>query len=301
MSGDYESKQARDQRVGHGQPSAPDAVRTSTTRTRRQPEMTAKTTTESKPTSRPKAGSPKPATRPAAKATGRTTRSPKHDPVADKIAEISQTAATKRAERADRTRKAAAVEPAPAKAASKRANVLDQRHTEAQIVAEMKARLAGDPTTHEGWAKVQTEAMIEHRAVQAWRKAGQQGERPATPNLDKVTEINAAGSRPKGQTAKGKPSQPKAPKPAMPVRYCKNGQPMNDGDNCLSSVAYQATKGLADGRPRIGTKELRDLLTGAGIDLSKPWEVTLPNGTVIAMLSDGAEMETQTADLRPAS
>jgi hypothetical protein len=71
---------------------------------------------------------------------------------------------------------------------------------------EARAKAVPDPDTDPAWAVAAEPAVIEdraerlakakaeHQALTAWNAAGQEGEKPATPNLDAMNEAFAAGT-----------------------------------------------------------------------------------------------------------
>lgn len=74
----------------------------------------------------------------------------------------------------------------------------------------------------------------------------------------------------------------------MGIRYYHDDKPMPDSQNKMSSVAYYFTKGLEDGKARLGTKDFVTLLNTVGVqDVSAvPWTVTLANGVVVSARED---------------
>jgi hypothetical protein len=67
------------------------------------------------------------------------------------------------------------------------------------------------------------------------------------------------------------------------VQYVCNGRVMPQGQNSLSSVAYQYTNGVKEGEPRISSADLRSLLATLGVEDPKVpgWKVTLPNAVKV--------------------
>lgn len=134
---------------------------------------------------------------------------------------------------------------------------------------------------HENRAERVRAAIKERKALKAWQKDGEQGPRPATPNLDAIEAEHENG----GALKAARKRSGKAPRAEQTVRLFHDGKPMPDSQNKLSSVAYYYTKGIGgDDVERIGVGELRDLLAKAGVSepTTTAWEVTLPNGVTLA-------------------
>jgi hypothetical protein len=137
-------------------------------------------------------------------------------------------------------------------------------------------------------------AKLEAKALGAWKASGASNGRPVTPNLDALEAERAAIPR---TTTGAKAVATKAPTPAGTgkarqadgIRFYRNGKPMPDSQNKLSSVAYQATKGMGSDGGRLSTAALTDLLHQAGIahPESSAWEHTLANGVIIAATMPG--------------
>jgi len=127
-------------------------------------------------------------------------------------------------------------------------------------------------------------ALDEARAL---RKAKRDGTPlPATPNLDAVNEAYQRGED--AQTRRATAGTRGRPKTEVLVRFFRNGKPMPDTQNKLSSVAYYHTAGCDPDDPtakRIPTGDLREMLenlTGTRLLESEPWgPVPLPNGVVL--------------------
>lgn len=75
------------------------------------------------------------------------------------------------------------------------------------------------------------------------------------------------------------------PHSSQTVVFVVDGKPQKPSVSRLLDVAWHHTAGIYPDRPRITTRELRDLLAQAGIDdpETTEWQMALPNGkTVIA-------------------
>lgn len=74
------------------------------------------------------------------------------------------------------------------------------------------------------------------------------------------------------------------------VQYVCGGRTMPEGQNKLSSVAYQYTAGVKAGERRISSAELAKLLKRLGVsDPKQPgWSVELPNGVKVECKQAGA-------------
>lgn len=89
----------------------------------------------------------------------------------------------------------------------------------------------------------------------------------------------AAASAPANPVDAKAPPASKGPK----FRLFHDGKPQTDVQNKLSSIAYDFTKDVVDGQPRIGVADFRKLLAEAGVadPDGTAWKVTLTNGHVI--------------------
>ncbi len=125
-------------------------------------------------------------------------------------------------------------------------------------------------------------AAGEQVKLKAWEKAGRKGPRPTTPNYDAILAANTAEPGPRRGTSSGQPRAKRV------VRYLRDGKPLSDSHNSLSTLAYHFTAGVG-GKDvqRIPTADLRALLTKLGVENpDQPgWSVTLPNGRVFAAVS----------------
>ncbi len=73
------------------------------------------------------------------------------------------------------------------------------------------------------------------------------------------------------------------------VRYFIGERDLSDTQNRLSCIAYQGTKDIVKGSPRIGVADLKPILAKLGVEDpegGKPWKVTLPNGIVVGCKAD---------------
>jgi hypothetical protein len=120
-------------------------------------------------------------------------------------------------------------------------------------------------------------ARTEAAALKAWEAAGRTGDRPVTVNLDAV---NAAPATGKG----GKTKAPAKIRLAPGLRFFHDDVRIADSSNKFSCLAWQYTKGVTEGAPRITSEDLRKLLTEAGITApeTSEWSLTLPNGVTLA-------------------
>jgi len=127
-------------------------------------------------------------------------------------------------------------------------------------------------------------ARDEWKALKAWNEAGQVGDRPSTANLDAMNGAHAAGKPRTGRkAATRKATTPKRTK-AAGLRFHVGDRAMPDSQNKLSSVAWQATKGLGDDGGRVNTTALVALLAAAGISdpENTAWSHTLANDVTIS-------------------
>lgn len=129
-------------------------------------------------------------------------------------------------------------------------------------------------------------AKAEHKALKAWKDGGEQGDRPATPNLEAVQADHDAGKT-ATQRVNGKAKGKGTPRVAQTVRFHHDGRPVSDAQNKISSVAYWYTKHIeSDDSPRMSTAALKAMLIETGIKADEltttEWEVELPNGIVLS-------------------
>lgn len=127
-------------------------------------------------------------------------------------------------------------------------------------------------------------AQDEHRAMGAWIKAGRVGDAPVTPNLDAMNAAHRAGKPRTGRkSATKKATAPKRAR-AAGIRFHVGDRAMPDSQNKLSSVAWQATKGLGENGGRLNTTALVALLAANGITdpENAAWSVTLGNDVTIS-------------------
>ena len=125
-------------------------------------------------------------------------------------------------------------------------------------------------------------ALDESRALREAKRKGLPI--PPTPNLDAVNAAYERGedAATRRATKAGTRGRPKVD---VLVRFFRNGKPMPDSQNKLSSVAYYHTAKIQDDAPRISTGDLREMLedlAGTRLLESEAWgPVTLPNGVVL--------------------
>jgi hypothetical protein len=122
-----------------------------------------------------------------------------------------------------------------------------------------------------------TAARAEHASLTAWVKGGRKGTQPATPHLDALNAQHAAGKPARQARQAGPKRQPRQ------VAFTINGHVLNAHNQVVSSLAWQATKGLGEDGGRLTTTQLRALLAEQGITEpeARPWSFTLANGKVI--------------------
>jgi hypothetical protein len=127
------------------------------------------------------------------------------------------------------------------------------------------------------------QAKAEHKALAAWRNDGEQGDPPATPNLDAVNAEKKSGAKPMSTSKKA--ARPEAGS----IRFWHNGRPLADIDNYISRLAYDDTRGLGEGGKTLTSQQLTDLLFAAGIEspTTTTWEFELPNGRWIGAALKG--------------
>lgn len=143
------------------------------------------------------------------------------------------------------------------------------------------ARLVG--TTHEAIVAEAVEAAA--KAKQARSEAGHPAAAPAHDCIVAKLRKATPAEVPDAVAAPGPKAQaPKAKAKGQVLRYFRNGTPMANSENQLSAVAAFYTKGIAEGRSRITTAELTEILVAAGVADPKgdEFEATLPNGVVVA-------------------
>lgn len=138
--------------------------------------------------------------------------------------------------------------------------------------------------------KLQAAAKAEAAALAVWKKAGSKGKRPSTENLDKLN--NEYDARLKGEAIPriAKPKGERAPRTGVQatgdVQFYRNGKPLVESNNRLSRLAWRSTFGMSKNSPdRITTEALVEYLAKnhkITDPYSPSWEVTLPNGQVIA-------------------
>lgn len=119
-------------------------------------------------------------------------------------------------------------------------------------------------------------AKEEFKVLKSWL-SNLVGERPSTVNLDAV---NISYER-TGDSHKS--TSTRRPSTTIPMNYLRNGVQMPPASNKFSCLAYQCTKNVEEGSPRISASTLRDLLAASGIDepTSTAWTFTLSNGVTI--------------------
>lgn len=133
-------------------------------------------------------------------------------------------------------------------------------------------------------------ALDERRAVRQAKKAGQPI--PPTPNADVVAAEYAEGITHADRVAAPKASRVRRD---VQVRFVRDGKPMPDSQNKLSSVAYYHTKGIGspesqgnDDVKRCTTDTLRAILARHGITdpETTTWgPVTLTNGVKLSAVA----------------
>jgi len=105
-----------------------------------------------------------------------------------------------------------------------------------------------------------------------------------------LTDAERAEHREPRQPVKRDEHGKKIPaKPKQTVRYHRNGKPVTDSVNKLSTIAYHFTRDVtAKGSPRMTGGELRALLVKAGITEPETteWSHDLGNGNVISTTID---------------
>src|SRR4029077_383117 len=132
-------------------------------------------------------------------------------------------------------------------------------------------------------------AKAEFAALSEWKKNGEQGERPATPNLDAMNAEKQSGAKPMSTTNTTK----KASRPeAGSIRFWHNGKPLADIDNFVSRLAYDDTRGMGVNGGTMKTAELVDLLAAAGITDPNhtTWEYEVQPGRWIGAVLKGDEV-----------
>jgi len=141
-------------------------------------------------------------------------------------------------------------------------------------------------TEQEQRAAARTERIntvnAEWRALQAWRKGGEVGERPETPNVDMIQDeafkpIRLSVDRP----AKGT----RTPKASEPLIFTINGKPVRSNVNSFGELSWSGTKNLVGDAVRVKPAELVAILQEQH-DIENPrftaWgPVTLSNGVTL--------------------
>lgn len=134
-----------------------------------------------------------------------------------------------------------------------------------------------------------TAAIDEARALREWKQAGEQGDRPATPNLD---EIEAEKENPEmAQKRKSKSSRgPGRPKQTVVFAVDGEVQVHKTRSYSLGYLAYDHTAGLAKGdAKRLTTGEFKDALAKAGVKdpTGGPWGPITLGGKVFEAVLPG--------------
>lgn len=148
--------------------------------------------------------------------------------------------------------------------------------------------MAGTTTKSEGAERAYrpTLARQQFKALQDWERSGRKGPRPETPDYDAIQEQYANGG-----AAKAKRRRSGGPARVAPtVRYTRNGEPVTDSVNKLSTIAYHFTRGIASKQSkRLSAADFRKLLTKLGVTDPEhtTWQVELPNGVVIGAVAPG--------------
>lgn len=129
-------------------------------------------------------------------------------------------------------------------------------------------------------------AKTELTAEKAWKQGGEKGDRPSTPNLDRIRyEHENPGAKRQRRSRSGGSTRV-----APSVRWTHNGEPVTDSMNKLSTMAYFFTKDLGGkGSKRIGAADFRKVLAKLGVEDPEhtTFEVTLPNGITVGAVHNG--------------
>lgn len=146
-----------------------------------------------------------------------------------------------------------------------------------------------------GRGDVVMQARTEQQAVVAARQAHKP--KPPTPAIDAVNEAHATGVN--GKKSKGERT-PRPPK--VEAQLFVNGRPMPASQNKLSSVAYQATRGVGGDVRRISTGDLVKLLGTLGIEdaTATSFDVQLPNGVLVSQRIAGDKSPVKQPAAKPA-
>lgn len=135
------------------------------------------------------------------------------------------------------------------------------------------------------------QAATEQAAVKAWERGGKKGPRPDTSTYDRLTApAKGTTSAERERTATKAAASKRPAKAATGVRYTRNGEPVRDSMNRLSTLAYFITAGIAGPKsPRVGAAEFRAVLSQLGVEDPEgtTWDVVLPNGQRVGATQPG--------------